>query len=166
MAQGVVSPLPSTWLPDNASSQSRWIVLAGSGSEGISVTAGSYTFRMTVDLTGYNPATAEITGLQFAADDSLGGISINGANVYIPSSNGFNAFHFTPDVGLGSFQEGLNTIDFQVSNGSLSPLGFRADGLVVASVPDPTSLSFVGTIGLLACIRRPHCSDPSCTGAE
>jgi hypothetical protein len=149
------SPLPGTWVPDNASTQSRWIVLPGSGTEGISVPGGSYTYRTMVDLTGYNPTTAEITGLQTAADDSLVSIAINGTNIYTAPANGFGAFQFAPDVGLGAFHEGLNTIDFQVPNASLSPLGLRAEGVVAAVAPEPGLIGVLGAVvGLLGCVRR------------
>jgi hypothetical protein len=137
------SPLPGTWLSDAASSQSRWIVLSGNGQEGISVSAGTYTFETTVDLTGYNPATAEIVGLQFAADDNLLSISVDGNQIYTPGSNGFTQFYAVQNIGLGAFHAGVNTIDFQVQNGSLSPMGLRAEGWVAAVVPEPSSLALL-----------------------
>jgi hypothetical protein len=149
------SPLPGTWLADNASTQSRWIVLTGSGSEGISVAAGNFTYRTTVDLTGYNPTTAEIAGLQLAADDSVVSVAVNGGTVYTPPANGFGAFQFEPNIGLGAFHDGLNTIDFLVPNSSFSPVGLRLEGAVAAVAPEPGLVGVLAAVvGLLGCVRR------------
>src|SRR6516165_11724394 len=64
-----IEPIPPTWLPDSASELSRWLVLQGSGQQGITVDPGTYFYETVVDLTGFDASTAQITGVRYAADN-------------------------------------------------------------------------------------------------
>jgi len=145
------APIPPTWIQDSASSQSRWLVLPGTGLEGISISGGTYFFSMSVDLNGFLPSTAFINGLQYAADNKLVGVVINGTDVYrqpATFAEEFQVFHPLGNVGLGLFTSGINNIRFEVYNESFSPMGLRLEGQIMATpVPEPASICLV-TLGL------------------
>jgi hypothetical protein len=152
-------PIPGTWLPDAASSGSRWLVLnSGIGLEGITVPPGTYFFDTAVTLAGFDAVTAHLTGLRYAADNELIAVIINGSTVFsqpIMFAEEFTSFHDIGDVGLGLFHDGLNTLRFEVYNleGGLSPMGLRMEGRVEASssaVPEPSALALIalGALGL------------------
>jgi YD repeat-containing protein len=110
-------PIPP-WVADGPSS--KWI--APRSDAGNNNQPGSYTYRTTFDLTGYNAATASLTG-QFAADDSAV-IKLNGVTVG-PAASSFSSFtSFTITSG---FAAGVNTLDFVVTNGGANPTGLRVD---------------------------------------
>ena len=157
------TPLPSSYLPDDASAGSRWVAInTGQGLEGISVpVVGSFYFQTTVDLTGFDPSTASISGGRFAVDDGLTAILVNGETAYTPPViNPTDHFEEVPDgVGAGWFQAGLNTITFQLVNtASFTPVAFRFEGNVTATpIPEPGALAAAGVAvagGLLARRRR------------
>ena len=147
------SPLPIPWLADADSPNSRWLILPGSGSEGISVEPENYFFDTTVDLTGFDPATAQLSGLQYAADNKLLQVAINGTAVFSQPpgfAEEFMSLTDLGDVGAGLFHSGTNTIRFELHNqtGFISPLGLRVEGVVTGqplgagptTVPEPTTL--------------------------
>jgi hypothetical protein len=158
-----ISPLATPWLPDDASTGSRWLVLPGTGLEGISVSPGTYFFDMAVDLTGFDAATAQLSGLRYAADNKLVAIRINGTAVFSQDTSfaeEFQSFHAVGDLGLGQFRSGQNVIRFELLNSTsgVSPLGFRVEGTVegqaISPVPEPSSLCSAGLgIALLAAWR-------------
>lgn len=119
---------------------SRWI--APQANQGAGNAPGSYTYSTTFDLTGFDPASARITG-RISADDALSAVRLNGSPVSV-SAGGFNVFlPFTIPKGA-PFQDGLNTLEFVVLNGGAAPnpTGFRVDltGLAVGSSEAPTLL--------------------------
>jgi hypothetical protein len=132
------APLPGGWLRDDASSGSRWLVLdTGMGLEGVNAPGGTYFFDVWIELTGYDASTARITGLQYAADNKLVGVEVNGITVFSQDTTfaeEFGAFHLIGDVGLDLFEDGLNLIRFIVYNqeGFASPMGLRLEALVEA----------------------------------
>lgn len=161
------SPIPKTWVPDSASAASRWLVLPGSGQEGITVAPGTYFFDTTVNLDGFDAASAYLSGLRYAADNKLVNVRINGVSVFAQPpgyAEEFRAFHDLGNLGSGLFHDGLNTIRFEVLNqsGASTPLGLRVEGTVVAdpihAVPEPTGLALGGLgcalVGLTAWRRR------------
>ena len=82
------TPLPSVYLPDNASAASRWIVInSGFGIEGFSLGGSHYNFQTNVDLTGFSPSTVSIPNGRFAVDDGIVDVKINGTTLNFP--NGF-----------------------------------------------------------------------------
>lgn len=99
-------------------SLSTWIGPAPS--HDLSGPTGSYDYKITFDLTGFNPATASITG-QWTTDNQGRGILLNGANTGNsiafgsgPDNYSFDSWHsFSITSG---FVAGLNTLDFLIDN--------------------------------------------------
>ncbi len=127
----------SQWVPDDP--HSGWIGFRDSSD---SSPHGDYTYELLVNLTGYNPATASISG-SWAADQ-FGSINLNGAatGVSVPDGNwnAANAPNLNPFTISSGFHSGINTLDFVVNE----PDGF--DGLRVTNmsltatpVPEPTT---------------------------
>jgi hypothetical protein len=104
---------------------SRWIAPQGNQSSGNE--PGTYTFTTTFDLTGMNPATAQISG-RMSADNSVTGVRLNGSDLGV-TAGGFNVW--TPfAIPVGSpFAAGTNTLEFDVSNAgdTINPAGFRVE---------------------------------------
>ncbi|REK23121.1 MAG: PEP-CTERM sorting domain-containing protein [Planctomycetota bacterium] len=150
------SPLPPPYQGDAASLDSRWIMVdTGIGEQGINAPAGTYYFDTTVDMSGYDPATAEIMGFRFAADNKMQRVFINDAIAYTrPVSFGSDfSLRNVGDIGLGLFRGGANTIRFEVLNDGTVPtaLALRLEGTVQASlVPEPSTcaLLWLGMLGL------------------
>jgi hypothetical protein len=134
-------PVPP-WLGDN--STSAWIGPNNDTADDGPV--GSYTYRTTFDLTGLNPATANLSG-QWSTDNNGLNILINGIPTgfftgFTSFSDGFSAFTIS-----SGFVSGINTLDFVVNNGG-GPTGLRVEvSGTAAAVPEPTSLALFGMIG-------------------
>jgi len=115
--------------------------------EGISLPGTSYNFQTTVDLTGFNPATASIPTGQFAVDDAINDIWINGKVINLPSglAMGLDRLYTLPtNLAAGLFTSGVNTITFDLINAVPgTPVAFRMEASVTASVPEPTGLLLV-----------------------
>jgi hypothetical protein len=155
------TPLPPPFFTDAASANSRWIgISSGIGEEGMNVVAGTYYLETTVDLSGYNASTALIAALRFGADNKMEELSINGASVWTrPISFGSDFFDWTTvgDIGLGSFQPGINTLRFEVLNdGTASTvMTLRMEGSVMAAVPEPAVGTLAATtLAGVACRQR------------
>lgn len=139
------------WIGDN--STSAWIdTIPASG-------AGTFTYRTTFDLTGFDITTASITG-QWAVDNTGLDILINGSSTGI-SGAGFGAFS-TLNI-LSGFVEGVNTLDF-IGNNSGGPGGLRTELIGVADlaspVPAPAAIWLIvsGFIGLFGVRRKSNLS--------
>ena len=112
------------WIAEGTNS--RWI--APQASQATGNEPGTYTYKTTFDLTGLDPATAQITG-RLATDDGLGGVRLNGTDLTGITSAGFTSFtSFTIPIG-SPFQTGINTLEFDISNGGTAPnpTGFRVE---------------------------------------
>ena len=76
------------WLADGASSGSRFIAIdvphpeSPYNGEGDLVLPGIYFYETTVNLTGYDASSAQISGFRFAGDNELSSITINGTSVF------------------------------------------------------------------------------------
>jgi len=155
---GIVSPTPAIVLSSPSgfyavSGDSRWVWRNAGGSGG-----GENTFRLTFDLTGYDPTTAVLSG--YWGTDNNGRIQLNGVDAVGTGDlaltgsvlSNFNITHaFTIS---GGFVAGLNTLDFVVID--VDSLGaFNARGLTLtattSAVPEPQSLIALalGSIGML-----------------
>lgn len=132
---------------------SRWVSLSGAGTPVNNTTV----YRLTFDLTGLNPATAQISGRWGV--DNQGSIRLNGAATGFALTGVVNAnFNQLYNFSLTSgFVAGLNTLDVSViDNGSVT--AFRVDDLVgtAAAVPEPGVWALmIGGLGLTgAALRR------------
>jgi PEP-CTERM putative exosortase interaction domain len=127
--------------------------------DGSSLTGGVYSlvYRTTVDLTGFNPATAVLQG-RWSTDNSGTNISVNGT----PTGNTAGTFNswFTFTLNSG-FVAGVNNIDFAWSNAG-GPGGVRVEftsataDLATSGVPEPASvlLTLTGAAALAFFKRR------------
>jgi hypothetical protein len=169
--------LPLSYLNDAAMPGSRWLYLVPNPvhTSFPFVPSGSYTFRTTVDLTGFDPSTASVHDLQVAADNMFVSVAVNG-NVLFSQTvppvgvvvEEFHSVRSLPAVlGTGAFQSGLNTIDLTIFNQGFggqrdpSPGALRAKGRVEATllptgvVPEPSAAILFGFgLGSLALLRR------------
>lgn len=170
--------LPGTYLGDAALPGSRWLYLVSNPADMTQsfVPSGDYVFRTTVDLTGFDPSTAQIVNLIAAADNGFVSVRVNDAVVF-QRTPPLTAEEFGPpqgplslgNVGLGAFQSGVNTIELTTRNTGFgfgtgpSPSAFRAVATVEATplggpvggdVPEPAALTLfgLGALGLLC-----HC---------
>jgi PEP-CTERM motif-containing protein len=118
-------------------SVSGWVSPANGGNAGV---GGFYTYSFTFDLTGFNAATAVITGTY--GTDNDGSILLNGNTIATTAFGAFgSATAFTMNSG---FLSGLNTISVRVDNGG-DPTAFRVEFTsgtvnVGGSVPEPSTL--------------------------
>ena len=148
-------PLPAGWTGIPNSPTSKWIQpLSGTIDEH---PAGTYTYRTTFDLTGLDPLSATISG-QWATDNPGLDILINGVSTGQVSCCQY--FFFSPFVISGGFVQGVNTLDFVVSNpsvtfpGNVTGLNVQILRAEASSVPEPATLSLLGLGLLAATVRR------------
>jgi uncharacterized repeat protein (TIGR01451 family) len=123
-------PYPQ-WTLDG--SNSKWIAPRTDVSAGNA--SGIYLYRTTVDLSGLDPVTAQITG-QWATDNDGLDILLNGNSTGNQNFLGFNFGSFAPfTVGRG-FRTGTNTLDFLVhQSGAGTPTGLRVELSGTARLP-------------------------------
>jgi hypothetical protein len=122
-----------------------WVAPQAGGSAGVN---GVYTYDLVVDLTGFDPATASITGT-FGSDNE-GSVALNGnAPVLITGSGDFGApTAFTINSG---FVAGVNTIHVQVNNAG-DPTAFFVSftsATATAVVMPVPALSWPALLGLV-----------------
>jgi virginiamycin B lyase len=147
-------PFDGHWLSDGA--LSKWIAPHANENDvdggGTTEPVGTYVYETTFSLNGFIPSTASISG-QYAADNTLEQVLINGADAGVPagSSTDFSNFHsFTISSG---FVSGLNTLDFVVenipqpdpSNNAHNPSGLRVEMTGTAQQIPDQPLSAAGT---------------------
>lgn len=146
-AQGYPFPY---WLGDN--STSSWISptynTVGDG--------GYYVYKTSFDLTGIDLSSAKIVG-QYANDDPLTGMSINGNALAVNSGSMGGWTGFTINSG---FVSGVNNLEFTVYN-HFGPTGLRVEytgNNFTAAVPEPEVLALVlsglAIVGVTARRRR------------
>ena len=149
-------PIPP-YIPDNT--LSRWI--GPNNAANLASPDGDYDFQITFDLTGLNPATAQIFG-QWASDNgstillngAATGNTIGGPSPYAA----FAAFSIT-----GGFIAGINTLDFIVNNepcplctqGNPAALRVEFTSAEAVATPLPAALPlFAGGLGVLGLVAR------------
>jgi hypothetical protein len=113
-------PLGIAWIAND--SYSQWI--SPQANESVGDAPGLYTYRTTLDLTGYDPGSVTLTVL-VAVDNAISAVRLNGISLGLTAS-GYNGFT-TLEID-GPFQSGVNTLDFVAYNAgtSANPSGFRA----------------------------------------
>lgn len=142
-----VFPLAGGWLADNASTLSRWIVAGRPGDSTLNDAPGLWTLQTSVSLDSAD-ANTQITGLQYAADNKLVSLTINGTTVFSQDAafaQEFQVWHTIGDVGAGLFHPGANVLQFTLANqeGLNTPLGLRVEGTVV---PEPAAIALIGIL--------------------
>ena len=119
------------WVPDDA--HSAWI---GFSDNSDTSPHGNYTYELKLNLIGFDPATASVSGNWSA--DQFGSISLNGQStgVSVPDGNWDASSHpnLTPFATSSGFQSGVNALDFIVNE----PDGF--DGLRVRGLSFSTTI--------------------------
>ncbi|MGH6683860.1 MAG: PEP-CTERM sorting domain-containing protein [Pseudolabrys sp.] len=136
---------------------------------------GTYDYQITFDLTGFNAATASISG-QWTTDNQGRDILLNsvstGNSIAFgsgPDNYSFNSWH--PFTISGGFLPGLNTLDFLINNSSVdcggdcsvNPTALRVEMTATASessraTPLPAALplfaSGLGAMGFIGWRRK------------
>lgn len=108
------------WLAN--SSSSKWI---GPRFNTEQAAGGEYTYRLNFDLTGLDPASAIVTG-RWSSDNAGVGILLNGIATGITFDGSFAVF--SPNWTLtNGFVEGMNTLDFVVTNVGVGYTGLRVE---------------------------------------
>lgn len=128
----------SVWVQNTRTA--GWISPGASGTT--SWTAGYYIYEATLDLTGYDPMTAVLSGL-LAADNGVS-IYLNRGSAALFSGEGFSSLTgFTITSG---FVSGVNLVDFVVRNDG-GPTGLLVDSTraTASVVPEPAALLLVAT---------------------
>ncbi len=146
-------PIPP-WLDDNEIS--AWITPSEDTSgPGDFELVPSYYYRTTFDLTGLDPATAEISG-QWSSDNSGLDILLNETSTGFENEGQFGGWsEFTLSAADGHpFVRGINTLDFVVNNGAgedntTGPTGVRVEMTGSAEPGDGFLLGDVNLDGLV-----------------
>jgi hypothetical protein len=147
----VAGSLAATWLGPDAASQ--WISASGGPDVGALIDFQT-TFTLPADF-----SIASITG-QFATDNEMFDIYLNGESLGISQSNSFGFTFWTPfSIPSGSdFVGGLNTLDFVINNDG-GPEGLRVemtgDASIRSTVPDTYSTAILlGGVAFVAYLAR------------
>ena len=134
------------WVPN--SSTSEWIGPVANALTAVGGPPGVYIFQTTFNLSANQVASAELMGR--LASDNLVQILLNGADTGMGASD-FD--HFTGFQITSGFVQGINTLDFVVTNidcgpACVNPTGLRVE-YSVAEVPEPATFTYFVIFGLL-----------------
>ena len=138
-------PIPP-WLGDDT--LSRWDSESSDGHGG----EGTGTFDNQTTFTSSVAGTVYITG-QWATDDNIVGIKLNGGTLSNTGGGGFS--FWTPFTIIGTVTAGTNTLDFFQGQGG-TPGGVRVE-IFSATTPEPASILVWGLVigaGLVVARRR------------
>lgn len=120
------------WFPSR--STSRWI--SSKPDATTSDAPGSYTYRTSFDLTGFDPTTVQIK-MQISVDDELVDIKLNSQSLGLKITVGESPFISSHGMQISNgFVAGINVLEFIVVNQNVgnNPTGIQAQ-LEFASVP-------------------------------
>ena len=120
---------------------------------------GTYDYRTTFDLTGFNLASVSIKG-GWSTDNNGVSILLNGIDTGNPGTS-FTQFAtgLAPFTISSGFRTGINTLDFIVDNGDCggcqNPTALRVE-MSGTATPEPSTLLMLGSgvLGLAGVIRR------------
>lgn len=129
----------------------------------ISLPAGDFVFRTTFDITaGTDLSKVVLTGTWMV--DNSAEIFLNGQSTGVSIPFGNDAHQQTHDFVIGNnngnFITGQNTLELRWNNQAAGPAGI-AMAISGQVVPEPSSLAFLGLIGLAGAVRyrrRQHSS--------
>ncbi|MEG8039374.1 PEPxxWA-CTERM sorting domain-containing protein [Sphingomonas sp. LR60] len=146
----VVASSVKGWLVGD--SMSKWV----STSANAASSPGWFSYSNT-----FSAAADDVLNFDFAADDKLSRVLLNGVEVGATLSNSYRSFSSGSVSGLAA---GLNTLTFVISNNSpgqnanINPSGFRFQTASTAAVPEPATwmmlMAGFGVIGYTARSRR------------
>lgn len=138
------SSVPGTWVPNTTTT--RWISDNATAATPLGPTV---TYRLTFDLTGFDPKTASFSAL--AAADDTAKVLLNGVSIGVV--NGFRTL--TEFKTTSGFVTGINTLDFVVVDTAAVVSGlFVSPFTSDVSVPAPSGVAFLALGGLLTARRR------------
>jgi hypothetical protein len=107
---------------------SQWI--APKADQSIGNPAGAYRYRTSFDLSGFDPASAELR-IVLVSDNLTTGVVLNGVTTGLAFTNSVSVWD-TKFLNSG-FVSGVNTLEFIVQNDG-GPTGFRCELLATATV--------------------------------
>lgn len=144
-------PVAGAWVPDTATS--AWVTPFSNPNGNYPV--GTYDWKTTFDLTGFDPASASFHGRSSADDRAT--IFLNGQQIgSVTTFTQWSDFESSP----GFFLPGVNTLEFQVVNDT-GPTGLRVEIsdsneiATVAPVPEPeTYVMMLAGLGVLSSLAR------------
>ncbi|MYN41045.1 PEP-CTERM sorting domain-containing protein [Duganella sp. FT109W] len=144
----------SPWLANSV--DSKWITPTSSQGQTFDAwSAGTYTYTLSFDLTGYNATTASFAG-RLAADNA---VTVKLNNQVISTAAGFT--DWTSFNAASGFVSGVNTLDFVVTNWQQNggnPTGLRVEfgtSSIAAPVPEPeTYAMMLGGLALMGVVAR------------
>lgn len=115
----------------NTQEFSKWI---GPQADTNGSAAGDYVYRVTFDLTGYDPASVLIE-MEVTSDNALS-LRVNGTATTVSAPGAFGSFTaLSLRAGVeASFLPGVNTLDFVVNNATPGPTGLNVASLRVGAV--------------------------------
>ncbi|MYN25232.1 PEP-CTERM sorting domain-containing protein [Duganella levis] len=144
----------SPWLAN--SGDSKWITPTSTQGQTFDAwNAGTYTYTLSFNLTGYNATTASFAG-RLAADNA---VTVKLNNQVIGSAAGFT--DWTSFNATSGFVSGVNKLDFVVTNWQQNggnPTGLRVEfgtSSIAAAVPEPeTYAMMLGGLALMGVVAR------------
>jgi len=151
----VQSGLPGSWLPNSATSVwigPRQVTQFAKGApvqDGTVEPAGTYVYRMTVDLTNFDLNTVTLSG-RWSSDNAGTAIRVNGQALTGFTNTVGNTFAnwvpFTVDNAAvpGGWLSGPNTVDFVVNNLTEGYTGLRVDQVQVNGQLPPNTAPHIG----------------------
>lgn len=121
---------------------------------------GVYTYQTQFTVTN-RPAAANALSFEFAADNEVAWIRLNGHTFYEGPTDGSSQFwSFTPVTASNLLEKGLNTLQFEVINypqNGGNPSGLNVQFTSVSGVPEPSTwmMLLLGFAGLGFAAYRP-----------
>jgi hypothetical protein len=145
------NPIPGSWVSNTPTS--RWVTPGTNGNS--PVPGGTYVYDLMFDLTGFQPATATISGIW--SSDNQSTVFLNGA-LFATHTGGAAAFTSFDTFGIGTgFLPGINTLTIQVNNLG-GPSGAHVNELQgdALPIPEPCTLT-LAVLALGGIFMRKKC---------